>query len=100
MDEQKENTSEKPENTAENNDAGNKYETTDIIERARQERERLEEANKKKEELLNREEKLLAKRQLSGTAEAGQDKPQKKEISDIEFANTLMTQENPFVERK
>ena len=41
----------KPEDTGK----GDKYETTPVIERARQEREKLEAANKVKEELLNRE---------------------------------------------
>ena len=53
-------------------DKGDKYETTPLIERAREEREKLEAANTKKEELLNREESMMAKRALGGGSEAGQ----------------------------
>ena len=58
----------KPDDT----DKGDKYETTPVIERAREEREKLEAANEKKEKLLNREEAIMAKRALGGTTEAGQ----------------------------
>ena len=68
-----------PEKTGEDNNAGNKYETTPIIERARQEREGMEAANKKKEELLNREEAMMATKALGGGSEAGQPSEEKKE---------------------
>ena len=61
----------KSETPVENKDAGSKYETTPIIERAREEREKLDAANKKKEELLDREEKIMARRELGGQTEAG-----------------------------
>ena len=61
------------------NDKGDKYETTPIIERAREEREKLEAANTKKEELLNREEVMMAKQALGGGSEAGQPSEPKKE---------------------
>lgn len=61
-----------PEVKSENSDERSKYETTPIIERAREEREKLEAANTKKEELLNREEQIMAKRALGGMSEAGQ----------------------------
>ena len=68
--------------TKENSDEGDKYETTPIIERARIEREKLEAANTKKEELLNREEKIMAKRALGGSSEAGQHTEPKKETDE------------------
>lgn len=63
----------KPEGTEAGADEGKKYETTPIIERAREEREKLDAANKKKEELLNREEEIMAKKALGGESEAGQE---------------------------
>lgn len=62
----------KPAGKPENSKDGDKPETTPIIERAREEREKLETANKKKEELLDREERIMAKRALGGETEAGQ----------------------------
>ncbi|KKM98643.1 hypothetical protein LCGC14_1155790 [marine sediment metagenome] len=61
------------------NDDGAKYETTPVIERAREEREKLEAANTKREELLDREEAMMAKRELGGRAEAGGQPAEKKE---------------------
>lgn len=58
--------------TTEDKPKGDKYETTPLIERARQEREAMDAANKKKEELLDREEAMMAKRALGGESEAGQ----------------------------
>ncbi len=52
-------------------DDGVKYETTPVIERAREEREKMEAANKERKELLDREEAIMAKRELGGRAEAG-----------------------------
>ena len=38
---------------------GDKYETTPVIERAREEREKMEDANTKREEVLEREEAIM-----------------------------------------
>jgi len=78
------------EQPAENIGEGSKYETTPLIERAREERERLEAANRKKEELLNREEEIMAHRQLGGMSEAGTEKPKEEEISNEEYAKRAM----------
>ena len=67
------------------NNAGNKYETTPVIERAREERERMDAANTKKEELLDREEAIMAKRALGGTTEAGQSQEKTKEETPKEY---------------
>jgi hypothetical protein len=73
-----------------NSDEGSKYETTPVIERAREEREKLEAANEKREALLDREEQIMAKRALGGTTEAGQ-APEKKEESPEEYAKRVMS---------
>ncbi len=69
---------------------GAKYETTPIIERAREEREKLEAANTKREELLDREEVMMAKRELGGRAEAGQSSTEKKEETPKEKAKNYI----------
>ena len=66
-------------------DDGVKYETTPVIERAREERVKLEAANKERKELLDREEAIMAKRELGGRAEAGQSNVEKKEESPAEY---------------
>lgn len=88
MDENKEEN--KPaENATANKDEGGKYETTPIIERAREEREKLEDANKKKEELLNREEQIMAKKMLGGNSEAGQVAVKPKEETNKEYNDRI-----------
>ena len=80
-------------------DKGNKYETTPLIERARVEREKLDEANKKKEELLNREEAIMAKRALGGGSEAGSAPEKPKKLTDEEYAEAVEKGEaNPLKE--
>ncbi len=56
-----------------------KYETTPIIERARMEREKMEAANKFKEELLDREEAMMTRKALGGDSDAGQTQEKKEE---------------------
>lgn len=51
--------------------------------------ERLEAANKKQEELLLRQERIMAENLLGGTVNAGQ-KPVKKELSDKEYAEKVL----------
>ncbi len=66
-------------------DVGAKFETTPVIERAREEREKMEAANVKREELLDREEAIMAKRELGGRAEAGSKSDETKEESPKEY---------------
>ena len=61
--------------------------TEEITAEANAAAERLEEANKKKAELLAREEALKA---LSGNAEAGQAPPEKKEETPKEYKDRVM----------
>jgi len=69
---------------------GDKPESTKLIDDANLAAKRLEEANKEKKELLDREEDLAAKRALGGTAEAGQPAPKKKELTPEEYANSAL----------
>ncbi len=58
---------------------GNKYETTPVIERAREERERMEIATKAQKIENDRSEAIAAKRELGGMSEAGQPPVKKSE---------------------
>ncbi len=74
--EEKQETEEKkPEDSKEDTDKGDKLTTTPLIEEARSERKKLEAANDKKAELLDREEAMMMRQALSGKAEAGQQAP-------------------------
>lgn len=86
MDEEK--TIENANNPTENTGEGNKYETTPIIERARQENERLEKniANQKIEN--DRAELIMAKKELGGDSEGGQE-PVKKEETPLEYRDRI-----------
>ena len=61
----------KPKAPAEAKDEGDKYETTPVIERAREEREKLELATKAQREENDRTEQIMAKQALGGETEAG-----------------------------
>jgi len=89
----------KEDGTAENNGTGDKYETTPIIERAREEREKLDATNKKTEELIERQEALMVKKELGGQSEAGQQPIKAEPISDKDYANKVLTGDvNPLKE--
>ena len=81
MDEEKK-PEEKP---TQDKDNGNKPKTTEPIDNANKAAERLELANKKKEELLDREEALMVQARLSGRSLAGGEKP-KEESADEKWA--------------
>lgn len=76
------------ETTAEDTDEGSKPEVYKPIDDANLAAKRLEEANKEKRELLDREEAMIAKRTLGGSAEAGQGKP--KEETASEYKDRVM----------
>ena len=80
MDEEKEKKPEEPK-PAENTGEGSEPKTTEPIDNANKAAERMERANKKKEELLDREEALLVQARLSGRSLAGGEKP-KEETED------------------
>ena len=88
---------EKPESTEENK--LDQEAAIKVVEDARIEREKMEEAMKKKEELLEREERILARKELGGRSQAGIPQPEKKEITDTEYAEALERGEvNPLKE--
>ena len=71
MDEIKTNEESKEEEPVKTEDAGDKYETTPVIERARQENERMEAVVKELRTENDRHERIMAKRALGGESEAG-----------------------------
>jgi len=79
---------EKP--ATDNSGKGDKSETSSLVEQAYQAAERLEQANRKQEELLDRQERILAREALGGRSEAGQNPPKKEEKDPIEYANSLI----------
>jgi len=96
MDEKKTTEGVKKETTTETEDEGSKYETTPVIERARQENERMEAVVKELRAENDRRERIMAKRELGGMSEAGQSN-QKKEETDEEYAERFSKGEvNPL----
>jgi hypothetical protein len=85
MDEQKE---KEVKETPDNTDEGNKSTTTPLIDDANIAAKRMEEANKEKKELLDREEELMAKRALGGELEAGKGS-EKKEETNQEYVDKM-----------
>lgn len=72
-----------------NTQAGNQSEPLDLIERAHFAAERLEKANKEREALLEREERLEARRAIAGKSIGAQPQVEKKESTPREYANAL-----------
>jgi len=77
-------------NATSNNSEGDKSERFELVDRANEAAERLERANKRKEELLEKEEKLVATRMLGGKSEAGQQEEKEPEKTPQEFANDYL----------
>ena len=71
--------------TAEDSGDGDKPKSTAPIDAANEAAERLEQANKKKETLLDREEALMVQARLSGRAEAGAEPVKPKEETPKEY---------------
>ena len=96
MDEIKTNEESKEEEPVKTEDAGDKYETTPVIERARQENERMEAVVKELRTENDRHERIMAKRALGGESEAGQEtkqvSPEDKKISNAKefFKDTAL----------
>lgn len=78
------------EGTVKNNDAGNKYETTPIIERTREEREKLDASIAAQKVENDRAEAIMAKRALGGQSEAGIVPEKPKKMTDVEYAEALV----------
>lgn len=84
-------------NTGEGDQAKNQ--TISDLDRADQIAQMQDRANKKKEELLIREEQLEARKRVGGTLDAGQPTPPPKKLSDAEYAEALERGEvNPMKE--
>ena len=79
----------KPEEPAKSIDEGDKYETTPIIERAREERERMETVVKELREENTRRELIMAKQALGGRSEAGGEPVKPKKLTDEEYADEV-----------
>ena len=83
--------------TEDDNDKGDKYETTPVIERARQEREKMDASTAAQKIENDRTEAIMAKRALGGETEAGQGQMKPVKKSDDEYANEFMKGEvNPL----
>ncbi len=89
MDETKEEEKPKEEQPATDTGEGDKPQTTPLIDDANLAAKRMEDANKEKRDLLDREEQLMAKRALGGTTEAGAQSAKKKE-TDEEYTDRFM----------
>jgi len=90
MDEKETTEEKKPETPTSDADEGSKPEAVTLVDQANSAAERLEEANKRKAELLRQEEELMAKKTLGGMSEAGQ-APVKKEETAKEYMNKVMS---------
>lgn len=64
-----------------------------LFERTDKAAARIEAANKKTEELLNRQEEIYAKSVLGGKADAGQKEEKPKEMDPVEYAKKVMNGE-------
>ena len=95
MSEQKSETTEKKEDNTdakakeEDTGSGDKYETTPIIERAREEREKLEVATKAQKEENDRTERIIAKQTLGGRAEGGSGESKEVEETPKEYNDRI-----------
>lgn len=81
----------------EDTDAGNQPDASSIVERADAAAERLEKANEERRALLEREEKIMARKALGGDSTISKPEP-KKEETPAEFKARFLRGEvdNPF----
>lgn len=70
-------------------------ESSELIDNANEAAERLEKANEEKRKLLDREERITARKALSGKAEAGEEAKPEPEMSDKEYKDKVMAGEVP-----
>jgi len=95
MDEEKKPEGEEKKTAPADSAEGNKYETTPVIERAREERERMEKVVKELKAENDRRELIMAKQALGGNTEAGQgtevsDEEKKKQGAKEFFKGTVI----------
>jgi len=74
-------------------------ESTDMIASAKEQADRLKRENDRKQELLDREEALMARQALSGRAEGGKQEEKPAKLTDKEYAEAMEKGEvNPLAE--
>jgi len=78
------------ESPTETEDAGVQSETITELDRADQIAERQARENKRREDILDREEALAARKAVGGISEAGQ-QPVKKEVDDEQYAKDVLS---------
>ena len=71
-------------------EAGTQESTTSLIDKAAEQADRLKEENTRREKLLEREEKLQARRELGGNSLAGQQQPKPKEETPQEYKDRVL----------
>ena len=80
------------EETKDNSGDGDKPKSTSLIDKANETLKGMEAANKKTEELVERQEALAADKMLGGESEAGgENKPEVKKETDEEYAGRVET---------
>ena len=88
---------EEPKDTTSDTSEGDKPEAIGIVDRAHAENERMEENLRRRDELISREEKLMAQKTLGGRSEAGQVPVEPKEETHEEYAEKVRRGEaNPL----
>jgi hypothetical protein len=90
MDEQTKATETKAEGSTENPKEGGQYETTPIIERAREERERMERATAAQKTENDRTEAIMARNALGGRSEGAALEEVKAEQTPADYAKQIM----------
>jgi len=99
MDEKEETKEEKSKTTEEDTGKGDKPQMPALIEQANTAAERLELANKKREEILQRQEELMAHQRLGGYSEAGMHEQKKEETAEEYSDRVLKGEVNLFTEK-
>ena len=90
MDEQTKTQETSAEGSTQNSNEGSKYETTPIIERAREERERLERATAAQKIENDRSEAIMARNTLGGQSEGAGQEVRKVEQTAVEYKNEVL----------
>ena len=85
-DKTQEDETENKEPTGDKSGDGDKPKATSLLDKTNETVERLEKANEKREELLDRQEKMLSDKMLGGDSKAGEGTPVKKKLTDEEYA--------------
>ena len=67
-----------------------KYETTPLIERAREEREKMEAATKAMKAENDKREQIQTRQELGGQSDAGQPQEKPKEETPVEYKNRII----------